>query len=138
MKQFSRTRIVLSLLAIFLAVAVTGWFGAFQMMRHFRPGSGSMTAHLVHELQTRLILTPEQVQKIEPVISNTFAQFGNTMSRDVSQSLSNCNARIAAELTPEQIAKFAVIEQEQRDFLRTRFGAGPASFAVTNSTAGGH
>jgi hypothetical protein len=39
--------------------------------------------------------------------------------------LSNCNARIELELTPEQKIKFADIEKEQQQFIRSRFNNGP-------------
>jgi hypothetical protein len=37
-------------------------------------------------------------------------------------SLSNCNARVGLELTPEQKAKFEQIQKEQQEFIRTKIG----------------
>ena len=44
------------------------------------------------------------------------------MTREVLLNLSNCNARIAVEITQAQKAKFEQIEKEQHEFIRTKFG----------------
>ena len=51
--------------------------------------------------------------------------FGSALCYQIELELSNCNARIVLELTPEQKIKFADIEKEQQQFIRSRFNNGP-------------
>ena len=62
-----------------------------------------------------------QSQKIAPIIIDGMKGFGATMRDKTGLALSNCNARIEQELTPEQKIKFAEIEKEQQAFIRSRF-----------------
>jgi hypothetical protein len=63
-------------------------------------------------------LSPEQVQQITPILDDSMSQFRVVMGAHMLESMSNCNARIAAVLTPEQKVKFAEIEREQQKFAR--------------------
>jgi hypothetical protein len=49
------------------------------------------------------------------------SSFGSSARDQAELELSNCNARIVLELTPEQKIKFAEIEKEQQQFIRSRF-----------------
>jgi Spy/CpxP family protein refolding chaperone len=103
----SKWKISLYLLALFLAGVVTGAILTHQigkriMMKVMQPEA--MAERWRHDLKTRLNLSAEQSQKIAPII--------------------NSNARIALELTPEQRIKFAEIEKEQQEFIRSRFNNG--------------
>jgi Spy/CpxP family protein refolding chaperone len=124
----SKWKISLYLLALFLAGMVTGailtaQIGRRMMMRVMQPEA--MAGHWQHDLETRLNLTPTQSQKIGPIIVDGMKNFGATLHDQMGLSLSNCNARIALELTPEQKIKFAEIEKEQQAFIRSRFNGGP-------------
>jgi Spy/CpxP family protein refolding chaperone len=126
----SKWKISLYLTALFLAGVVTGAFLTHQigkriMMKMMRPEA--MAERWRHDLEGKLQLTPEQSQKIAPLIAEGMGAFRVTFHDQMQLALSNCNARIAAELTPEQRIKFVAIEQEQHEFLRSRFKGGDHS-----------
>jgi hypothetical protein len=89
------------------------------------PQPEAMAAHYQRDLDTRLHLTALQSQKIAPIITGSMNQFGSMLHTQMSQALSNCNARIALELTPEQRVKFVEIEKAQQAFIRPPFNHGP-------------
>ncbi|HEY5043142.1 MAG TPA: hypothetical protein VIK53_14205, partial [Verrucomicrobiae bacterium] len=89
------------------------------MMKVMQPQA--MAGRWQHDLETRLSLSAAQTQKIGPIIMDGMKTFGLTLHDQMGLALSNCNARIALELTPEQKIKFAEIEKEQQGFIRSRF-----------------
>lgn len=120
----SKWKISLYLTALFLAGVVTGAFltqqiGKRIMMRMMRPEA--MAERWRHDLEGRLGLTPEQAQRIVPYIAEGMDSFRTAFQDQMQLSLSNCNSRIAAELTAEQRIKFVAIEKEQQEFIRSRF-----------------
>ncbi len=120
----SKWKIGLYLSALFLAGVVTGailtaQIGKRMMMKATRPRA--MAEHWRHDLEGRLGLTAEQSQKIEPIIMDGITNFGSVLCDQAEWVLSNCNARIALELTPDQRIKFENIEKEQQQFIRSRF-----------------
>ena len=124
----SKWKISLYLSALFLTGVVTGailtaQIGRQIMMRVMQPEA--MAGHWQHDLETRLNLSAEQSQKIAPIIRDGMKNFGPVMCDQMELALSNCNARIEQELTPEQKIKFAQIEKEQERFIRSRFNGGP-------------
>jgi len=117
-----KLKISLYLAAIFLAGVITGMFVSYQIARRMMPNRERMAAHWCGELQSKLDLTPEQLRKIRPLINDALTDFRNNLSREMLSSLSNCNARIVVELTPEQRTKFEQIQKEQEGFIRTKIG----------------
>lgn len=124
----SKWKISLYLLALFFAGVVTGailtqQIGRRMMMRVMQPEA--MAGRWQKDLETRLNLSAAQSQKIGPIITDGMKSFGMTMHDQVGLALSNCNARIALELIPEQKIKFVEIEKEQQAFIRSRFNHEP-------------
>jgi Spy/CpxP family protein refolding chaperone len=120
----SKWKISLYLSALFLAGVVTGsivtvQIGKRMMMRVMQ--SEVMASHWQHNLETRLNLTAAQSQKIKPIIRDGMKDFSSVLCDQTCLVLSNCNARIELELTPEQKIKFAEIEKQQQQFIRSRF-----------------
>ena len=120
----SKWKISLYLSALFLAGVVTGsiltaQIGKRMMMRVMQPEA--MASHWQHDLETRLNLTAAQSQKIKPIIRDGMKDFGSVLCDQTCLVLSNCNARIELELTPEQKIKFTEIEKQQQQFIRSRF-----------------
>jgi Spy/CpxP family protein refolding chaperone len=120
----SKLKISLYLSALFLTGVVTGGIltahvGRRMMMKAMKPQA--MAEHWRHDLEGRLNLTAEQSQKIAPVLMDGITNFGSAACDQAELELSNCNARIELELTPEQKIKFAEIEKEQQQFIRSRF-----------------
>jgi hypothetical protein len=123
----SKWKISLYLSALFLAGVVTGailtaHIGRQIMTRVMQPEA--MAGHWLGDLKKRLSLSPEQSQKIAPIIQDGIKNFGPVMCDQMGLALSNCNARIELELTPEQKIKFAEVEKEQLQFIRSRFNGG--------------
>ena len=123
----SKWKISLYLSALFLAGVVTGaivtaQIGKRMMMHVMQPEA--MAGRWQHDLETRLNLTADQSQKIAPIIQDSMKGFGSVLCDQMELALSNCNARIEQELTPEQKIKFAEIEKEQQQFIRSRFNGG--------------
>ena len=122
-----KLKITLYLAAIFVAGVVTGMFISYQVVRHMMPNREKMADHWCGELQSKLNLTPDQMQKIRPVVNDALTDFKNNLSCQMSSSLSNCNARVVLELTPEQKLKFEQIQKEQQEFIRTKIGGETSS-----------
>jgi Spy/CpxP family protein refolding chaperone len=120
-------KISLYLAAIFVAGVVTGMFISYQLVRHMMPTQERMVGHWCGELQSKLNLTPEQMQKIRPIVNDAVTDFRNDLSREMLLSLANCNARVVLELTPEQKAKFEQIQKEQEEFIRMKIGGETSS-----------
>ena len=119
----SKWKISIYLIALFLTGVVTGavlthQIGRRIMMKAMR--QDAMAEHWRRDLEKKLSLTPEQSQKIAPIIADGMSAFRSVLHDQMLEALSNCNARIAVELTPEQRTKFADIEQEQQKFIQTR------------------
>ena len=124
MKNFSKLKLVFYLSLLFLAGVVTGAFLTFQVVRHLMPNQEKLAARWAGELRSKLDLTPGQVQKIEPIIQETIGAFKTTLGNDVLSALTNCNARIALQLTAGQKTRFEQLEKEQQEFISRKFGTG--------------
>jgi hypothetical protein len=120
----SKWKISLYLAVLFLAGVVTGGIltaqaGKRMMLKAMKPQA--MADHWRHDLEGRLNLTAEQSQKIEPMLMDGMSNFGMALCDQAELQLSNCNARIVVELTPQQKIKFTEIDKEQQQFIRSRF-----------------
>jgi Spy/CpxP family protein refolding chaperone len=122
MKRFGKLKIILSLAGILFAGVVTGMFVSFQVARHMMPSQSRMADRWGGELQSRLDLSPEQMQKVRPFITNAIGNFKITLGNDALTALSNCYSQIAGVLTPEQKTKFEKVDKEQREFIQRAFG----------------
>jgi len=126
----SKWKISFYLIALFLAGVVTGavlthQIGRKIMMKAMR--QDAMAEHWRRDLEKKLSLTPDQSQKIAPIITDGMSTFRSVLHDQMQAALSNCNACIAVELTPEQRTKFEKIEQEQQEFIQTRLKSGNPS-----------
>jgi hypothetical protein len=122
-----KLKISLYLAALYVAGIATGLFISWQLARHFMPNRERMANHWCGELESKLNLTPEQLRKIRPIVDDALARFKENLSGEMLLSLSNCNARIRLELTPEQGTKFERIEKDQEEFIRTKIGGEAAA-----------
>jgi Spy/CpxP family protein refolding chaperone len=125
MNRLSKLKIALYLAAIFLAGAVTGAIVPITVGRHMMfnpPHQDQMATRWCGELQSELKLTPEQLQKIKPIVMDTLDEVRVNLTRELSGSISNCNARIASELTPEQKVKFERMVKEREQMIRRKLG----------------
>jgi hypothetical protein len=122
MNPTGKLKIGFYLAAIFAAGFVTGVIVTIQVGRHMMPGQADMAARWCRELQSRMNLTPGQVEKIRPILNDAIGELKSQLSADMLLNLSNHDALIAAELTPEQKPKFDQIQKEEQDMIRDLFG----------------
>jgi hypothetical protein len=126
MKTASTARLILYMLALFLAGGATGGMIATKLTkdRMYRaPTSSELKSRMRDKLMSRLQLTPEQLGTIDPLITETAAQLQGTCRdsfRRTGQIMKDFNARLASKLTPEQRTLLEVMELERQDFIRKK------------------
>jgi hypothetical protein len=120
MKRMSKWKISLYLTALFLAGVVTGGFLTVKLGSRMM-SQERMVGRMRGELESKLQLTPEQVQQITPILHEAMKDFRARFADEILVAMSNCNTRIEGVLTPEQKVKFAGIVREQTEFVRAGF-----------------
>jgi len=129
MKNLSKLKLGAYVLALFLAGAGSAAFLTYEMCRNMmfdQPTPEKIGANIRARLQSQLHLTPEQAQKIDPLIDKAMTEVRSNRRDFVLRLItnkSNLNAQILHELTPEQTAKFEQMESERLEILRKKFGA---------------
>jgi len=133
MNSLGKRKLALYVLAIFLAGGGSGAFIAWKVCRHmpvvFRP-SAEIGARLRTRLQSQLALTPDQVQKIDPMIDQAMRRVEAIRQETAGQvfaNVSNMHQQVLMVLTPEQKVKFEELERERREHLRQKFGPATSS-----------
>ena len=124
MNPRSRWLTVAALVAIFLAGAVTGWL-VRPIGRPFRgpPRGEDLAAHLRMRFARDLALTPQQTEKINPIIAESTTELDRVRreSEDrVAKVIDDMHAKIATILTPEQVEKLAAIKEKRRAMRESR------------------
>ena len=118
----------LYVLVIFLAGGGTGALITWRMCqgRVSTPLTpAQIGARLRARFQSRLDLTPEQMNKINPLIDRAMRQvevIREETASHVFANVSNLHEQVLLVLTPEQKAKFEQLERERREYLRQKFG----------------
>jgi Spy/CpxP family protein refolding chaperone len=114
--------------AIFLAGAGSGAVVAWEMSRRTpvppRPPV-EIGARLRARFQSQLSLTPEQLQKIDPMIDQAMHRveaIRNETASKVFANVASLDEQLLTVLTPEQKVKLEELERDRRDYLRTKFG----------------
>ena len=115
-------------LAVFLAGAGSGALVAWQVCRRTPVAPvppAEIGARLRARFQSQLALTPEQVQKIDPMINQAMRRVEAIRKETASQVFANVSTlheQMLTVLTPEQKVKFEELERERRNYLRQKFG----------------
>ena len=122
--------------AIFVLGGIAGAAMAYGFSRHAWPRPSiihDMSRHLEARLESKLGLTPEQLQKIKPALAKLAADMqaihSETMKRG-SKLMDDFYAAIASELTPKQKQKLEELKKARPDFLPH----GPRSHSHRSST----
>ncbi len=119
-------KVALYLAAIFIFGGITGSFVTLQTLKymvHRHRNPENVCAIVMKRLESELKLTPEQVQKIKPIVDQSVRELEAIRSKAISQSsqiISQSEERIAHELTPEQQKRFQKIQQERRKHFKER------------------
>ena len=117
-----KLKLSLYVAAIFAAGILTGIFLSCQVVFRAMTDREKMAGHWADVLQTKLNLTPEQAEKIRPIIHRTTLDFSKNLSQLLLVSLSNCNAQVSLELTPDQKAKLEQLQRNREEFIRATIG----------------
>ena len=82
-------------------------------------------ARLRARFQSQLALTPDQAQKIDPMIDHAMLRVEAIRQETASHvfaNVSQLHEQMLTVLTPEQKTKFEALERERRVRLRQKFG----------------
>ena len=124
-------KIILALVGLFALGAATGSVITLKVVKRVieaRTNPERMSQSLLGEYQRRLKLTPEQVEKIRPILQRTgreMWELRTEMSGRTFQVIRLSHEDIAAELTPEQREEFTRLNRETRERLRQQGPPGP-------------
>jgi Spy/CpxP family protein refolding chaperone len=128
MTSLSKRKLGVYVLAIFLAGGGSGALIAWKMCRRMPVApvpSAEIGARLRARFQSRLDLTSDQAQKIDPMIDQAMRRVEAIRQETASHvfaNVSNLEEQVRAVLTPEQKMRFEELERERREHLRQKFG----------------
>lgn len=118
--------VVLAFAGVFLCGAVFGWYLNLRLEpeRTAREGYGQnppvnqFVPMLLRRYEARLELTPEQLEKIRPIVKATEEELRQMRRENFSRSIAVAdamNAKISELLTQEQRGRLATMKQEWRE-----------------------
>ena len=128
MTALSKRKLGVYVLAIFLAGGGSGALIAWKLCPRLPVAPAppaEIGARLRARFQSRLDLTPDQAQKIDPMIDQAMRRVEAIRQETASHvfaNVSNLDAQVRAVLTPEQKVRFEELERERREHLRQKFG----------------
>lgn len=128
----SKQKIGFYLSLIFLTGAIAGGSIAWtatarkkpEVKRQQFPDTQGMCDFMRKRLQERVGLTPEQVQKIDPLLEQSardIKAIHDKTLQDVEEVIRKTHSEIAATLTPEQKVRLDEFENDRREFWRKHF-----------------
>jgi Spy/CpxP family protein refolding chaperone len=123
-------KLVLLLIGIFAAGIVTGGFVMMRFGRQLFPahrGAEEWGPTRLKRLTERLDLTPDQVEKIRPIIhkdSEELSRLRNSSLGETRKVLEQLEHDVSAVLTPEQKTKYDEMNREMRERMQ-RLMRGP-------------
>jgi Spy/CpxP family protein refolding chaperone len=133
MTSLSKRKLAIYVLGIFLAGAGSGALVAWRVSRRV-PVAPSPPAEIGARLraryQSQLNLSPEQLQKLDPMIEQAMRRvqaIRQETADHVFANVSNLHDQVLTVLTPEQKTRFEELERERRDYLRQKFGPATGS-----------
>ena len=126
MTQFSKWKTIGYAAAIFVAGGISGGaLGVYETRSQLSVPvrQQEMVQHLRNRLKARLGLSPDQMEKITPIIEGAAAQIRSirleTFQR-VNKVFDDSYAQISAVLTPEQRTKLDKMQRERREMMQMR------------------
>jgi hypothetical protein len=124
MRLLRRWKLILGLLAIFVAGVGTGGVGVIILLQRVFTtpvANQRWTEDRLVDLEKKLKLTPEQKEKIRPIVAGTVARFralgGDTFDK-IRTLAGEAHAEVSKELTPEQQAEFNKMRPQILSALR--------------------
>jgi Spy/CpxP family protein refolding chaperone len=116
MNRTLQWKLVAGFLLVFLAGGVTGaFFGMAHARRHFfqAPHRAFLKDRMGERLRVQLKLTPEQVEKISPIVDKTSAELETIRTETaqrVHETMAQAHRDMATNLTDEQRKKLQEME----------------------------
>src|ERR1035438_9684066 len=126
MTSLGKRKFATYVLVIFLAGAGSGALVAWQVSRRVPVAPvppAEIGARLRARFQSQLALTPDQVQKIDPMIDHAMIRVEAIRQETASHvfaNVSQLHEQMLTVLTPEQQTKFEALERERRVRLRQK------------------
>ena len=127
MNRALQWKLIAGFLLVFVAGGITGAFvgGSYARYHFFELHQPERIAGRMKErLRAELNLTPEQVDKISPIIDKTTAQLREIRrdtGRRVHEIMMDAHQQMAAQLTDEQRQKLTQMEERHRRWRHHRF-----------------
>lgn len=124
MSVFYHWKMILGLVAIFVTGILVGFVIVFSIVHHAATHPVLMNAWVdarVGELNRRLKLTPEQKQKIRPIVEKAGLHIREIVGHglaDFAQTERDAHDELIKELTPEQQQKMDKMRDDIRKHLR--------------------
>lgn len=126
-------KLVLLLVGIFVAGMASGGFVMMRWGRQIFPpprhGPDEWGPNRLNRLKEKLDLTPEQVEKIRPIMRQDSEELGRIRSSSLAETrkvLDRLEHDVSELLTPEQKTRYDEMNREMRDRLQ-RLMRGPRS-----------
>ena len=141
MSWLKHWKVILALVALFLLGAATGVVGTLKVVKRFiesRTNPERMSQSMLQEYHRRLRLTPEQVERIRPILQRTgreMWELRTEMSGRTLQVIRLAQDEIAGELTPEQREEFSQVNKEMRERYKQAGPPGPKGKPPAKSPA---
>ena len=120
--------LAVAFLLVFAAGAATGSFaGSHYFKKHKKrlnfKAHGAVSDRMQEHLRTELELTPEQTEKVAPIIQSTTDKLQairiETAAR-VRETMEEAGREMSPHLTPDQQKKLAELREKHRDHLKIR------------------
>jgi len=127
MNALDRWKIVLTLIAIFVAGAVTGGFFTIRAVKYETSRRSEMRPEMplaVDRWLARLHLTPDQDQKLRPIIEQADNELRNLRAldlREIQGILDRAQDRINPVLTPDQRERLRQMLEERKQRVEQWF-----------------
>jgi Spy/CpxP family protein refolding chaperone len=123
MNDALKWKLAFAFLLVFVAGAMTGFFGTFHLRHHFLgpPHSGDVNERMREHLRRALDLTPEQSAKITPIVDATTAKLEAIRiesAQRVRVVMEESEKQIAPELSPEQQTKLQALKKEHSRMMK--------------------
>lgn len=126
MKSLRHWKIILSLCAIFIAGGVVGSVATLRAVKRavaIKPTPKDWAQMTLQRLENRLKLTPEQLEKVRPIIEETsleLRRIRQSTVEETGQAVRRAHDRISELLTPEQQKRMERLKRDRREALRQR------------------
>jgi hypothetical protein len=119
-------KVIFVLLGIFVAGGITGGFATARVCKNKminRPVPEEWAPKAMKRIVERLELTPEQQDRIRPVVRSHMEELNRVRNHSMAQTqavVEEMQREISDELTPEQRVKYAQMNRELREARERR------------------